>query len=205
MTVWLWVFGSIALTLVCARWSRERASAHALGKKGQIAEFAYLLGIGVVTGFVANLQSSLNAILFSLVALLLVLQTPIDLRSHQLARWPTIFSTIGVLAVHVLRFEMSFGWQQVWIPVAVTAALFLLLCLFSIRWPSQLGWGDVLLVLPLSFAVGAVNPVLVVWWLLAAAMTASAHGLSIRRSGKRYLPFGPHLLFAAWVILAIVL
>ena len=67
--------------------------------------------------------------------------------------------------------------------------------------PGSLGWGDVLLVAPLTLAVATVSPSRVVPWLLAASCMAAAHGLVMRvRRGERFVAFGPHLLAAAWLM-----
>ena len=68
--------------------------------------------------------------------------------------------------------------------------------------PSSLGWGDVLLVVPLALAVGYVALDRVAVWQLLASVTGALHALVARRlRGTRSIPFGPHLLLAAWLVL----
>jgi len=68
--------------------------------------------------------------------------------------------------------------------------------------PRSLGWGDVLLVAPLTLAVAYVAVERVLWWQLLAATTGAVHGVWVRaRSGHNHIPFGPHLLVGAWLVL----
>jgi len=44
----------------------------------------------------------------------------------------------------------------------------------------------------------------VLWWQLVAATTGAVHAVWVRvRSGSSHVPFGPHLLVAAWLMLLI--
>jgi prepilin signal peptidase PulO-like enzyme (type II secretory pathway) len=68
--------------------------------------------------------------------------------------------------------------------------------------PSSLGWGDVLLVVPLTLAIAYVSVERVLWWQLVAASTGAVQAGWVRvRHGRSHVPFGPHLLFAAWMVL----
>jgi prepilin signal peptidase PulO-like enzyme (type II secretory pathway) len=70
--------------------------------------------------------------------------------------------------------------------------------------PQSLGWGDVLLVVPLTLAVTYVSAMSILWWQLAAATTSAVHAVIVRvRSGRDFVPFGPHLLLAAWAVLVV--
>ncbi|NDI16292.1 MAG: hypothetical protein EBY88_08600, partial [Actinobacteria bacterium] len=87
---------------------------------------------------------------------------------------------------------------------AATAALLAILTVFYRLSPQSLGWGDVLLVAPLSIAVTSVRSSLIIIWMLTASSSAALHGLVLwRRSGSRHAPFGPHLLGAAWLVLVL--
>ena len=88
----------------------------------------------------------------------------------------------------------------------ITVTLLLVSALTLIYWisPRSLGWGDVLLSAPLAVAVSSVNVPSLAIWLLIASCLASIHGVVLRvRCGKRYVPFGPHLLGAAWAVLMV--
>lgn len=72
--------------------------------------------------------------------------------------------------------------------------------------PKSLGWGDVLLVAPLTLAVAYVAIERVLWWQLLAAVTGALHAVAARVLGARnHVPFGPHLLFGAWLMLLLSL
>ena len=82
---------------------------------------------------------------------------------------------------------------------AVVVATYALLHRLS---PRSLGWGDVLLVAPLGLALGYVAADRVAVWQLLASTTGAIHALMLRRlRGVRTIPFGPHLLVAAWLVL----
>jgi prepilin signal peptidase PulO-like enzyme (type II secretory pathway) len=84
---------------------------------------------------------------------------------------------------------------------AVVVAVYALLHRLS---PRSLGWGDVLLVAPLGIALGYVAADRVVVWQLLASTTGAIHALVLRRlRGASGIPFGPHLLFAAWLVLLV--
>jgi prepilin signal peptidase PulO-like enzyme (type II secretory pathway) len=67
----------------------------------------------------------------------------------------------------------------------------------------SLGWGDVLLlVVPLTLSIAYVSVERVLWWQLVAASTGAMYAGWVRvRHGGRRIPFGPHLLMGAWVVL----
>jgi leader peptidase (prepilin peptidase)/N-methyltransferase len=84
---------------------------------------------------------------------------------------------------------------------AVAVAVYALLHRLS---PRSLGWGDVLLVAPLGIALGYVAADRVVVWQLLASTTGAIHALVLRRlRGASGIPFGPHLLVAAWLVLLV--
>jgi leader peptidase (prepilin peptidase)/N-methyltransferase len=84
---------------------------------------------------------------------------------------------------------------------AVVVAAYALLHRLS---PRSLGWGDVLLVAPLGLALGYVAADRVVVWQLLASATGAIHALVLRQlRGVSTIPFGPHLLAAAWLVLLV--
>jgi prepilin signal peptidase PulO-like enzyme (type II secretory pathway) len=95
-------------------------------------------------------------------------------------------------------------WLEVlvsWGSALAVVALFGVLQRIS---PRSLGWGDVLLVAPLALAVAFVSVSQLPVWLMIAAGTAAIHGALLRwLRGKQMLPFGPHLLVAAWLVLLV--
>jgi len=66
----------------------------------------------------------------------------------------------------------------------------------------SLGLGDVFLVVPLTLSVSYVAAEYVLIWQFLAAASAAVHGLVVRAArGVSMIPFGPHLLGAAWLVL----
>jgi len=205
VSVVAWIAISAALSLICLRWSYQQISIDNSERTHRLVEAISLVVIGGLSGFIASKQVPLDGALILIIALLLIIQTPIDIRRHQLARKPTIATGIGVFVVYMLRVDTGPEWWESFAPLGVTATLFLMFSFIHGRWPSHLGLGDVFLAVPLALAVGAVEPMFVGWWLLVASLTASIHALMLKSRGTSRLPFGPHLLFAAWGLLMFVL
>ncbi|NBN96665.1 MAG: hypothetical protein EBV41_03445 [Actinobacteria bacterium] len=155
---------------------------------------------GAVTGGLAAGRSWWQAAALVVTATLTIVQTPIDAMLHRLARRATIVALVAmviVVVVHRMTNEESATALRVLSALGVPAAFAVL----HFASPRSLGWGDVLLVAPLALAV---SPSRIVAWLLLACCTAGAHGVILRvRRGQRFLPFGPHLLAAAWLAQAV--
>jgi leader peptidase (prepilin peptidase)/N-methyltransferase len=158
---------------------------------------------GAMTGGLAAGRDWSAAAALVVTAILTIVQTPIDLALHRLTRPATLAALVvmvAVLGARVATTNVSSVAPMVIAAVSVTAA-FAILHVVS---PRSLGWGDVLIVAPLSLAVAAVSTSRVIPWLLLACCTAGAHGLLVRaRHGERFVPFGPHLLVAAWLAQAV--
>jgi len=154
---------------------------------------------GAVTGGLAADRDWLVAAALVVTATLTIVQTPIDLALHRLTRPATLAALVvlvAVLCARVATTNVSSAAPMVIAAVSVTAAFAIL----QVVSPRSLGWGDVLIVAPLSLAVAAASTSRVIPWLLLACCTAAAHGLLARvRRGERFVPFGPHLLVAAWL------
>jgi len=106
----------------------------------------------------------------------------------------------------VLTFDLvaigSYRWLIVGLPATTfIVATYLLAHRISI---TGLGFGDVLLVMPLTLAVSyrGLEPVL--YWQLLAACTGALHAVVMRVSRRESnVPFGPHLLLAALAVLVV--
>lgn len=161
------------------------------------------IAFGAVTGGLAADRGWLVAAALVVTAMLTIVQTPIDLALHRLTRPATLAALVvmvAVLGTRVATNNLSSAAPIVIAAVGVTAA-FAILHVVS---PRSLGWGDVLIVAPLSLAVAAVSTSRVIPWLLLACCTAGVHGFVVRaRRGERFVPFGPHLLVAAWLAQAV--
>ncbi len=158
------------------------------------------IALGAATGAITTMRAWAEALMLIFTAWLTIVQTPIDAVTHRLRRHDTIIvftCVVTVTVVHEAVVNSVRSLPIVLCGVGVVVA-FAVLHLAS---PRSLGWGDVLLVAPLTLAVATVSPSRVVPWLLAASCMAAAHGLVMRvRRGERFVAFGPHLLAAAWLI-----
>jgi len=140
--------------------------------------------------------------LVAVVTVLMMVQVPLDLRTHRLSRGATTWAVVAVAIVVAVDASAS----EVFAPAAIGAmtavAVVGVYGLLHRMSPQSLGWGDVLLVAPLTLAVAYVAVERVLWWQLVAATTGAAHAVWVRvRRGSSHVPFGPHLLVAAWLTL----
>jgi prepilin signal peptidase PulO-like enzyme (type II secretory pathway) len=172
----------------------------------------WMYAVGVVTGGITGLSihhSSQVApsTLLVIVMLIFLVQAPIDFTTHRLIRPVTyLFTAITacVMIVDVVAAEPQDGGA---LQTTASALMVMLLvigsyALFHRLSPRSLGWGDVLLVAPLSLAVGYVHLGSVAVWQLVASLTGAVHALAIRRKSTTVsIAFGPHLLCAAWLVL----
>ena len=162
--------------------------------------------VGSLTAFSGSRAETMaGAVLSAVVAGLLMVQTPLDVRTRHLSRRATVIAIalVGVvIAIDVVSGDVGLRTAVVAVGVAVVVvAVYALLHQLS---PRSLGWGDVLLVAPLGLAIGYVAADLVVGWQLLASTTGAIHALVLRRlRGVRTIPFGPHLLVAAWLVLLV--
>lgn len=140
--------------------------------------------------------------LVSVVTVLMIVQAPLDLRTHRMSRRATTRAAIAVAIIVLVDAWASETLASAAVGVVTEVVVVGLYALLHRVSPQSLGWGDVLLVAPLTLAVAYVAVERVLWWQLVAATTGAAHAVWLRvRSGSRYVPFGPHLLLAAWVVL----
>lgn len=142
--------------------------------------------------------------LLVVVTVLMMVQVPLDLQTHRLSRRATAWAAAAVAIVVIVDAWMSGAFTTAVVSVMVAAVM------VGVYWalhrvsPLSLGWGDVLLVAPLTLAVAHVAVERVLWWQLVAATTGAVHGVWVRvRSGGNHVPFGPHLLVAAWLMLVL--
>ena len=145
-------------------------------------------------------ETASSTAFIAIVTALMLVQAPLDLVTRRLYRSVTLVASAATLLVVVVaaRDEIASALVALGAAVAVAAVYALLH-----RWsPSSLGWGDVLLVMPLALAVGHVALDRVAVWQLLASVTGALHALVARRlRGTASIPFGPHLLLAAWLVL----
>jgi len=142
--------------------------------------------------------------LVAVVTALMMVQVPLDFRTQRLSRRATTWAAVAVAIVVAVDASASGAFAPAAVGVisaVVVVGAYWLLHLVS---PRSLGWGDVLLVVPLTLALAYVDVEHVLWWQLAAATTGAVHAVWVRvRSGSSHVPFGPHLLVAAWLMLVV--
>lgn len=145
-------------------------------------------------------ETASSTAFIAIVTALMLVQAPLDLATRRLYRSVTWVASAATLLVVVVAARVDISSALVALGAAVAvAAVYVVLHKVS---PSSLGWGDVLLVVPLALAVGYVALDRVAVWQLLASVTGALHALVARRlRGTRSIPFGPHLLIAAWLVL----
>lgn len=142
--------------------------------------------------------------MLAVVVFLCMVHIPNDLRHRSLKRSHTL---VAVIAVSVTAVTDSLVQGSI---IRFGTALSAVLIVGGIYWllhrasPNSLGFGDVLLALPLSFALAWSDALLVLTWQLAASCTGAIHAATMWfRKGIRTIAFAPHLLVTASVVLAL--
>ena len=160
--------------------------------------------VGSLTAFSgSHAETMAGAVLAAVVAGLLMVQTPMDVRTRHLSRRATVIAIALVsVAIAIDVVGGGVGLRSALVAVGVAAVVVAVHALLHRLSPRSLGWGDVLLVAPLGLAIGYVAADRVAVWQLLASTTGAIHALALRRlRGVRTIPFGPHLLVAAWLVL----
>ena len=143
-----------------------------------------------------------RAVLLAVVSVLACVQIPMDVRRRLLSRKATLLATAAIAVVICAATVTSRDLTRAALCVGATALVAGAYGLLHRVSPRSLGWGDVLLVTPLTLAVAYVAVERVLWWQLVAATTGAVHAVWVRvRSVSSHVPFGPHLLIAAWLML----
>ena len=169
--------------------------------------FLFATACGGATGIaVGEATSSLSAALLVVVSSVTLVQTPLDLLTRRLSRLVTLVSLIGVVVVLLLDGTINRRFDDVLISGGAATGVTCVYAFVHRATPMALGWGDVLLVAPLTLAVGAASLQQVVIWQLVASASAAVHGVISRLiSGGSTVAFGPHLLLGAWLVTALSL
>lgn len=172
---------------------------------------AWILLFSITTGAVSAVAlrgapSTLSMILLVVVSSLTVLQAPLDLLTRRLSRPVTLVALVGIVVVLLLDGSISRRFDDALLAGAAATGVTCVYALVHRAMPSALGWGDVLLVAPLTLAVGAASLEYVVMWQLAASAGAAVHGVMSRLVGAgSTIAFGPHLLLWAWLVVVLTL
>ena len=160
--------------------------------------------VGSLTAFSGSRAETIAGAAFAVVvAGLLMVQAPMDVRTRHVSRRATVIAVALVSAVIAMDVVGDgVGVRSAVVAVGTAAVVVAAYALLHRLSPRSLGWGDVLLVAPLGLAIGYVAADRVVVWQLLASTTGAIHALALRRlRGVRTIPFGPHLLVAAWLVL----
>lgn len=172
---------------------------------------AWILLFSITTGAVSAVAiggatSALSMVLLAAVSSLTVLQAPLDLLTRRLSRPVTLVALVGIVAVLLLDGTISRRFDDALLAGAATTGVTCVYVLVHRAMPSALGWGDVLLVAPLTLAVGAASLEYVVTWQFVASAGAAVHGVMSRLVGAgSTIAFGPHLLLWAWLVVVLTL
>ncbi len=151
-------------------------------------------------------KQHLETVLLLTTAVLFVVQTPVDLKSHRLLRLPTISAVLVVVSVYVAAFLLDLERSELAPALVVSVAVSGVAWLMHQLSPRSLGWGDVLLVVPLVLAVSFQHISQTPLWFLLASISAALHGLvRFFRKHEKFVPFGPHLIGAASAVLLVSL
>ena len=161
--------------------------------------------VGSVTAFAGlRAETIAGAALTVVVAGLLIVQTPMDVRTRHLSRRATMVAVALVSLVIAVDVIGNGAVQSGGVAFGIAAVVVAVYALLHRLSPRSLGWGDVLLVAPLGLALGYVAADRVVVWQLLASATGAIHALVLRQlRGVSTIPFGPHLLAAAWLVLLV--
>jgi len=140
--------------------------------------------------------------LIAVITALMMVQVPLDLRTHRLSRRATSWASVAVAIIVAVDAWASGAFAPAVVSVMAAVGVVCMYGLLHRVSPRSLGLGDVLLVAPLTLAVAYVAVERVLWWQLVAATTGAVHAVWVCvRSSSAHVPFGPHLLIAAWLML----
>lgn len=186
---------------------RESLSSEPFRQASHVRVTTLVVGaiLGGVTGWMLHQSNSvIDRSLLVVVSLLLLAQGPLDLQTRRLSRPVTaggFFAAVGIVALDAFSSSaLSRAILTMLMCIAVVAGFGVLHRLSA----TSLGLGDVLLVAPLSLAVSHVSPQNTLVWLLVASVSGAIHGaLSLMTQRSHMIPFGPHLLGAAWLVLVL--
>jgi leader peptidase (prepilin peptidase)/N-methyltransferase len=159
--------------------------------------------VGLVTGWRAGSGETVREIVsLFLVASLLVIQAPLDASIHRLSRPVTMVSLACVLVAGAMDGIANQRVSGALLGIAMASGVCGIYALIHAISPRLIGWGDVLLILPLAIALAPLGLGTVLTWQFFASLTGSLHAVSLRlTAGVRSIPFGPHLLAGAWLVL----
>jgi len=159
---------------------------------------------GATSGTIAIGRSPDEAAIICVVAVLLVIQFPLDVLTRRLSRTLTVGAFVGILVTVLFQPLFREAGEETLTSLVFSAAIIGISAVVHVASPNSLGFGDVLLMAPLALAVASSSMFTGILWLAVSSCSAAAHGVvNLIRRGERSLPFGPHLLGAAWALLVV--
>jgi prepilin signal peptidase PulO-like enzyme (type II secretory pathway) len=194
----------LVVSLVLSRWSQLLLSAIHDGVKISRALVLVQLSCGATTGTIAIGRSLDEAVIICVVAVLLAIQLPLDVFTRRLSRTFTVGAFMGIFVISFVKILFQEQREETINSLLFSAVVVSVFAALHVALPNSLGFGDVLLVAPLALAVASSSMFTGVLWLAVSSCSAAVHGVvNLIRRGERYLPFGPHLLGAAWALLVV--
>ena len=162
------------------------------------------MAIGGMTGWAAVNAALLRSVaLLVVVAALTLVQAPLDFVTRRLSRPVTLLAFGAVLLIWV-RVLLESDRSSAVTALAVAIAVVAVYAIFHKLSPQSLGLGDVLLVAPLALALALMSGADILTWQLIASVSGALHAIVGRlTSGGHSIPYGPHLLVAAWLTLVL--
>ena len=194
----------LVISLVLSRWSQALLAI--IHETARITRLLVLIQLfcGATSGTIAIGRSPDEAAIICVVAVLLVIQFPLDVLTRRLSRTLTVGAFVGILVTVSFKTLFREAGEETLTSLVFSAAIIGISAVVHVASPNSLGFGDVLLMAPLALAVASSSMFTGILWLAVSSCSAAAHGvLNLIRRGERYLPFGPHLLGAAWVLLVV--
>ena len=161
--------------------------------------------VGGITGWMFHQSNSVvDRSLLVVVSLLLLAQGPLDLQTRRLSRPVTVGGFIAAVGIVAMDAFSSSSISRALLSMLLCLAVVVAFGVLHRLSATSLGLGDVFLVAPLSLVVAHVSPQNTLVWLLAASVSGANHGaLSLMTQRSHMIPFGPHLLGAAWLVLVL--
>jgi len=161
--------------------------------------------VGGVTGWMLYQSNSVvDRSLLVVVSLLLLAQGPLDLQTRRLSRPVTVGGFIAAVGIVAMDAFSSSSISRALLAMLLCLAVVVAFGVLHRLSATSLGLGDVFLVAPLSLVVAHVSPQNTLVWLLAASVSGAIHGaFSLMTRRSHMIPFGPHLLGAAWLVLVL--
>ena len=143
-------------------------------------------------------------LMLAVVVWLCFVHIPSDVKHRSLKRSHTLGALVGLSVIALIDIAAGDSTNQVTVVLPVVLTVGSVYWLLHRRSPDSLGFGDVLLVLPLSLSLAWLDVMLVLIWQLAASCIGAIHAVIQRlRLVSQSIPFAPHLLLTALFLMTL--